>query len=498
MKDNYFQDEKLKYEDIEIPDELLLMVRRTVAEDRRKKVIKRRAYILKAAGSVAAVLFLCLTIGVNSSYAFAETAVKIPIVKDVAQAVVMRSYRQEIIEVYKENKSRSRTKTEPEATPEKEPEELFTAVSGGDMPEQEETVQKEPQQTAEPAQAEELDGWDAWKAEMTSESLREVTEVYSPDLEELYADTPEKLRTILLAELPEEDVALYGYHGDGAFVGAALRVGDTHQYFDWTYAGESGKLPELFCEDINGDGIKEVSILLYNGKTEMEEISKEEIAAPEGETNKENNLTETEDLKKQKPDEKVTETVTPNSNADNGGSTSKETSVNSTVGTTAVPTAGEKSGEDLSVVSGNDAAEPTRSEEESVQPAGELWVVSPTGETWKAAVLSADDYESQILHRLKADYNAQTGELQLYLTEEVFGSPIKIAVEDPDRQTYEAISFSSERTFAIENGITLMLWPEAVFRRDDGEKISVPLKFELEAEILLEDGTLTVESIQEL
>lgn len=479
MKDNYFRDEKLKYEDIEIPDELLLMVRRTVAEDRRKKAMKRRAYILKTAGSVAAVLFLCLTIGVNSSYAFAETAVKIPVVKDVAQAVVMRSYRQEIIEVYKENKGKHKTEQKPKAVPEKEPEELFTAVSDGDTPPQEEPVPQEPQKT-EPVQVEELDGWDAWKAEMTPEKLREVTEVYSPDLEEAYADTPEKLRTILLAELPEEDVALYGYHEEGTMNGVALRAGDVHQYFDWTYTGESGKLPELFYEDMNEDGIKEVCVLLYNGKVEMEEISKEETAAPEGETTRENNLTET---------------VTAKSNADSGSAVSKETPADSAVGTTAAQSTGEKSSESLAAVSGNDAAEP---EEEPAQPAGELWVVSPTGETWSAAVLSIDDYESQILHRLKASYNAQAGELQLYLTEEPFGVPIKPAVENPEKQTYEAIDFAPERTFTIEEGVTLILRPAAVFRSEEGEKISVPLGIELEAKILLEDGILTVESIREL
>ena len=54
MKYDYFQDEKLKYEDIEIPDELLLLVRQTVAQDRRKKASVRRNRILRAVGSVAA------------------------------------------------------------------------------------------------------------------------------------------------------------------------------------------------------------------------------------------------------------------------------------------------------------------------------------------------------------------------------------------------------------------------------------------------------------
>lgn len=497
MKDNYFQDEKRKYEDIEIPDELLLMVRRTVTEDRRKKAKKRQAYILKTVGSVAAVLFLCLTIGVNSSYAFAETAVKIPVVKDVAQAVVMRSYRQEIIEVYKENKGKNKTEKEPKGAPEQEPEELLAAVSGSDLPGQSENAQKEPE-TAQPEQAEALSGWERWKAEMTSEKLREVTEVYSPDLEEKYADAPEKLRTILLAELPEEDVALYGYHEEGALTGAALRVGDAHQYFDWTYAGESGKLPELFYGDIDGDGTEEVSVLLYNGKVEMEEIPKEEITAPEEETTQQSGQAEAENNKIQKPDEKITETVTAKSNADGADGTLKEASNNSTAGAASISNTGEKSSDTLSGVSGNDAAAPTEPEEESAQPAAELWVVSQTGETWTAAVLSIDDYESQILHRLKADYNVQTGELQLYLMEEPFGDPIKLAVGNSEKWTYEAIGFASKRTFAIDEGITLLLHPEAVFQKEGGEKISVPLEIELEAEILLEDGTLTVENIQEL
>ena len=120
MKYDYFQDEKLKYEDIEIPDELLLLVRQTVAQDRRKKASVRRNRILRAVGSVAAVLFLCVAIGVNTSYAFAETAVKIPVVKSIAKTVVVRSYRPEIIAVYEENKSSKNSKNnknggEPEA-----------------------------------------------------------------------------------------------------------------------------------------------------------------------------------------------------------------------------------------------------------------------------------------------------------------------------------------------------------------------------------------------
>lgn len=461
MKHDYFQDEKLKYEDIEIPDELLFIVRRTVAADRKKKASARRNRMLKMTGSVAAILFLCLAIGVNSSYAFAETAVKIPVVKEVAQAVVVRSYRPEIAAVYAEYKVNNRTEKAPEEMLKKQPEETETlpAESGNDVLQASEEITEI--QPAEQVFPQEQDAFDVWKTEMTAEKLREVTELYTPGLEKQYAETPEKLRTILLAELKEQDISLYGYHEEGTVTGAALRVGDTHQYFDWHYMNESGKLPEITCKDLDGDGSEEILVFLYNGATGKKEILKEDITTPKEEAGEDTTAEEAEDpdeqgeISSEKKDETATESVT---------------------------------------LSDNDTKEPAKESRETKQAAGELWVVSPTGEEWPAAVLSIDDYESRILHRIKAAYDARTGKVQLYLAEKAFGEPIKVSFENkkPEELTFEEIIFAPEREFVTDGGLFLKFQIEISFADKNGEKRSAILGPELETEILLEDGSLVI------
>ena len=485
MKCNYFQDEKLEYEEIEDPDELLFMVRQTVAADRRKKAAGRRMRVLKAVGSVAAVLFLCLTIGVNSSYAFAEAAVKIPIVKSVAKAVVIRSYRPEILAVYEENKVSNPSEKTP-VQQEDQPAMSGEMVSGNDAPiEEEETempAQTEPTgQEAEPEQA--LTGIDAWKTEMTVEKLKEVTVIYTPEMEKKYADTPEKLRTILLAQLPGKDIALYGYHEGGSLAGVILLAGDECQYFDWNYMKENGKLPELTCADIDGDGTEEIMVSLYNrtdqkrelsgetakeaqeksSKESVKEISKESIPAPGEELKTETD--KTEDTLSEKDKEIFSD-----------GST------------------GGKIEEALPSVSGNDVMLPTESEEEAEEFPGELWVVTPQGDIWEASVLSVDDYESQILHQIKATYEPRTGKIRLYIGEEPFG----ISMTGPVGLTYETIDLAPNRNFMIKEGIFLQFQMEVSLLKEDGEKVRVLLEPELEAEIHLEDNSLILESIQEL
>ena len=465
MKNNYFQDEKLKYEDIEIPDELLFMVRRTVAADRKKKAAAGRNCILRTAGSVAAVLFLCLMIGVNSSYAFAETAVKIPVVKEVAQAVVVRSYRPEIAAVYAEYKVNKHTGKVPEEAPEKQPEEeqILSAESGNDiLPSPEEMTEEQPSEQVVP---QEPDDFTIWKAEMTPKKLREVTELYTPESEKQYELTPEKLRTILLAELPEQDISLYGYHEGGKVTGAALRTGDTHRYFDWHYMNESGKLPELICADINGDGTEEILVFFYNGTMEKKEILKDDIAAPGVETGEGTNAGKAEDIGAQETADSEKKNATTTEDA---------------------------------AVSGNDAEKPASEGKKTEQAAGELWVVSPTGEDWPAAVLSINDYESQILHRIKAVYDAQTGKVQLYLAEEPFGEPIQVSFENkkPDEMTFGEINLAPEREFAVDGGILLQFQMEFSFADKNGEKISVIPELKLETEITLTDGSLVTGEIK--
>lgn len=346
MKYDYFQDEKLNYEDIEVPDELLFMVRRTIAADRKKKAALRRHRMLKAAVSVAAVWFLCLTIGVNSSYAFAETAVKIPVVNTVAKAVVMRSYRPEIIAVYEEYKKISSHSKSPEEVAEIQPEETEPAVSNNEALMQEEV---EEQQPIEQEPEEILEGLDAWKAEMTPEKFKEVTELYTPEMESRYAETPEKLRTILLAQLPEKEISLYGYHENGKTTGVALFVKDTYQYFDWNYMNDSKKLPDISCIDTDEDGSEEIVVLLYNKVSEIKEASKENIGESE------------------LPIEDVSQNNVSPSVSDNE-------------------------------IKGKESAK----QEEKPQPE-EIWIISLKEQTWTASILSIEDYENQILPKIKTE-----------------------------------------------------------------------------------------------
>lgn len=529
MKYNYFQKEKLEYEDIEIPDELLMLVRRTVASDRRKRAAVRRRRILKTAASVAAILFLCLTIGVNSSYAFAETAVKIPVVKSIAKSVVVRSYRQEIIAVYEESKKGRQSGTP--ADPEQPPAEQVPAVSDNDVI-SENIVQPEPLE--EPAE-ETTGGLDAWKAEMTLEKFREVTERYTPDMEERYADAPEKLRTILLAEVPEKDISLYGYHEEGKITGVALRIKDNYQYFDWNYMNESKRLPDISVTDIDEDGEEEIVVLLYNGALQIEQIAKEDIPAPKDQTAKDNagetdpkkadqetdasDTVKTDESRKnadgsEKADENGN--VPDSGKADGGGSvaeaagsaksdSAENVADHSDSAKAEIKEGGQEtdpaenlqgSAQDNSV-SGNDMGESTKPEEKPAEQAGELWVISPTQENWEASVLSAEDYENQILHQLKAEYNDTAGTLQLYRMEEPFGDLLKPDTGEADSLTYESLAVASGRKVETEDGLVIRFEMEAVFRTGTGEKVTAALEPKMKAEITLTGDALTVENIEQ-
>ncbi len=489
MKYDYFQDEKLKYEDIEIPDELLLLVRQTVAQDRRKKASVRRNRILRAVGSVAAVLFLCVAIGVNTSYAFAETAVKIPVVKSIAKTVVVRSYRPEIIAVYEENKSSKNSKNsrnggEPEAETEQPQPEVIPTESGNDVISgdvvQPEKTEEQPEKP--------VGGMDAWKAEMTVDKLREITERYTPDMEERYADAPEKLRTILLAEIPEKRVSLYGYHEDKKITGVALLVEDSVQYFDWNYMNNTGKLPDISAADVNEDGEEEIIVFLYNGAPQKKEISKEDIAEP-GTEKERNDGTETETVSEEEPADIKEETETTVSDqsetpADNAKDTNDANDTNDTEKTT---------------VSGNDIkpAEPEKKPEPVEQKAGEIWVISPGEGDWTANMLSVNDYESQILHQLKAEYDEGADAVQLYLMEEPFGEPVKLSDGDTGKLTFGAINLAPEREFVSEKGLSLYFRMEAAFLNADGEEEVFGIDRGLKAEVCLENGSFTIKNIEE-
>lgn len=151
--------------------------------------------------------------------------------------------------------------------------------------------------------------------------------------------------------------------------------------------------------------------------------------------------------------------------------------------------------ETTNTVSGNDIQVPSAGEEKPKpeQQAGELWVISTKEETWTAALLSANDYESQILHQLKAEYNEETGSLRLYLLEEPLGNSIKLPSEQ--KAAYEKVNLAPERKFTTKDGIRLNFKLEAVFQNENKQKTVITLPVNLQAEIHLEAGSLIIENI---
>lgn len=67
---------------------------------------------------------------------------------------------------------------------------------------------------------------------------------------------------ILLSELVEEEIALYGLVCDSNSAGTLLYYEGRCQYFDWYYCGTRLILPELYNADYNNDGNEELAVIL--------------------------------------------------------------------------------------------------------------------------------------------------------------------------------------------------------------------------------------------
>ena len=76
--------------------------------------------------------------------------------------------------------------------------------------------------------------------------------------------------SVLLASLPEDQVYIYGdkndYNKTGAYDGLYLSMNGVSRYYDWKNIGKDAFLPELILKDINGDGQKELVVILTTGK----------------------------------------------------------------------------------------------------------------------------------------------------------------------------------------------------------------------------------------
>lgn len=67
----------------------------------------------------------------------------------------------------------------------------------------------------------------------------------------------------LIAEIPEKDIFLYGFHSE-LYKGVVLRYQDTIQTFEWDYIVRD-TLPEMKLYDIDSDGMDEIIIITHVG-----------------------------------------------------------------------------------------------------------------------------------------------------------------------------------------------------------------------------------------
>lgn len=476
---NYFLEEKLEYEDIEVPDELLLLVRQTVAADRRKKAVKRRNYMIKLAGSIAAIFIIGIGITVNSSYAAAKTVVKIPVVNSMAKAMIIRSYKAEVITAAEEELQQKKQKAENELSlPEVE---VAAGISENDIEvsenEPESSVTEETKETKQPSEAE---GIEAWKAGVTLEELNKVTEVYTPEMEEAYAGEPEKLRTILLAALPDKNVFLYGYHEKGEVKGVVLRVKDDFKFYDWIYMNGSGKLPEICCTDMDHDDIEEIAVLLYNENIGAE-AAKDKAAAFEVTNKDKTTAAETADKNKTAAEEANKTAAEEKSAEESTSGESVKVSENPA---------------DADNNENKENAETVKDKQKSAQ-SGELWIVSPTGDSWKTNMLAWENCEAELLKQLKAEYNEKAKTMQLSVMEEPLGEAVSIAEEEINGFRFEALKAMPEMKFILKDGVFVKFGLKAIWKNEEGESKEQSLNTVFQADVSCKDGELVLENIRE-
>ena len=67
----------------------------------------------------------------------------------------------------------------------------------------------------------------------------------------------------LIAELPDENVRLYGPSANDDGTGAIFRKNDDLYYYNWAWFTTQAKLPEIAMIDVDGDKQKEIAISLY-------------------------------------------------------------------------------------------------------------------------------------------------------------------------------------------------------------------------------------------
>lgn len=92
---NQMEDEKRKYDETPIPEELTKRISREIAKaDQRRKKERRILYMKKTMAAAAAVLFV-FTAALNTSTVFAQGVSEIPVLGELAKVLTFRSYEEE-------------------------------------------------------------------------------------------------------------------------------------------------------------------------------------------------------------------------------------------------------------------------------------------------------------------------------------------------------------------------------------------------------------------
>jgi beta-lactamase regulating signal transducer with metallopeptidase domain len=99
-------------------------------------------------------------------------------------------------------------------------------------------------------------------------SSKEYSNIYFPREAEGEVSLPES--SVLLASLPDDQIYLYGdqtdYDTTDAYDGLYLSINGVSRYYGWQNIGKESFLPALSLNDMDGDGQKELVIVLTTGE----------------------------------------------------------------------------------------------------------------------------------------------------------------------------------------------------------------------------------------
>lgn len=118
--------------------------------------------------------------------------------------------------------------------------------------------------------------WEQWRADDLPETDATV--------EDVLASTPDQL--FRLGHVPDSELALYapgGLAGDAEYAGVLLQSGKHLTHFEQVYlSAASPRLPDLWWDDFDGDGQKELAVNYLTENSENRHIFELHIYRPDG------------------------------------------------------------------------------------------------------------------------------------------------------------------------------------------------------------------------